>query len=163
MAKISTYPDGGEIQAGDQFVIARGGLNKSILGGKITNRTTFTPVIKGSTAVGAGTYTLQDGHYSRIGNLVFFSVGLVWTAHTGTGTMYVDGLPIASYGGDPSLYIPCTVVWSNVTLAAGAKILAQVAPGSTTVALYSVDNGAIALLNIDAAATINLSGFYFVA
>lgn len=35
MAKISAYPDGGEVQSTDKFVIARSGNNKSILGDKL--------------------------------------------------------------------------------------------------------------------------------
>jgi len=32
---------------------------------------TWTPVIEGSTVAGAGTYTVQNGIYTRIANLVF--------------------------------------------------------------------------------------------
>lgn len=37
MPKISQLPDGGNVQDGDQFVIARGGSNFSIFGSKVRN------------------------------------------------------------------------------------------------------------------------------
>src|SRR5690606_15551671 len=57
---------------------------------------TFTPVIIVSTAAGTGTYTTQLGRYTRIGQRVIFNAFAVWTAHTGTGFMYLGGLPFTS-------------------------------------------------------------------
>lgn len=54
---------------------------------------TFTPTIVGVTTAGTGTYTSQVGRYTKIGNRVFIQIQLAWTAHTGTGTMRVGGLP----------------------------------------------------------------------
>jgi hypothetical protein len=54
---------------------------------------TFTPVLEGTTSAGVGTYTAQLGKFTRIGNRVFFTINLAWTAHTGTGNMLVSGLP----------------------------------------------------------------------
>jgi hypothetical protein len=54
---------------------------------------TFTPVLEGTTSAGVGTYTTQLGVFTRIGNRVFFTINLAWTAHTGTGNMLVSGLP----------------------------------------------------------------------
>lgn len=54
----------------------------------------WTPVIKGSTAAGTGTYTGQVGKYTRIGNIVWLSFALTWTAHTGTGNMRMASLPV---------------------------------------------------------------------
>jgi hypothetical protein len=54
---------------------------------------TFTPTIVGATAAGVGTYSVQAGTYTRIGNKVFFEGRLTWSAHTGTGNMQLGGLP----------------------------------------------------------------------
>jgi hypothetical protein len=54
---------------------------------------TFTPTIAGVTTTGTGTYTTQQGIYTKVGNLATVSVYLVWTAHTGTGTLQVSGIP----------------------------------------------------------------------
>jgi hypothetical protein len=54
---------------------------------------TFTPVIAGLTTTGTGTYTTQQGAYTKVGNLVTVTCHLNWTAHTGTGLMLITGLP----------------------------------------------------------------------
>ena len=56
---------------------------------------TFTPVVSGSTTAGTGTYTTQLGRYTRIGNRVFYTVNIVWSGHTGTGTLRIS-LPLTS-------------------------------------------------------------------
>ena len=57
---------------------------------------TWTPVAKGTTSAGTGTYTKQVGRYTKIGNLVTVSCNLVWSAHTGTGDFFISGLPFVS-------------------------------------------------------------------
>ena len=54
---------------------------------------TWTPTIIGSTTAGTGTYTTQAGIYVRVGNMVYISGTVIWTAHTGTGNMLIAGLP----------------------------------------------------------------------
>lgn len=54
---------------------------------------TFTPVIEGAVTAGVGTYTTQLGVFTRIGNRVFFTINLAWTAHTGSGDMLIAGFP----------------------------------------------------------------------
>lgn len=63
---------------------------------------TFTPVAEGSLTAGTGTYVTQAGTFTRVGNLVTFSITMAWGAHTGTGKLRVGGLP---YGGVVSA--PC--------------------------------------------------------
>lgn len=45
---------------------------------------------------GTGTYSIQVGTYTRIGRRVFFTLHLSWSAHTGTGNLYFDGLPLSA-------------------------------------------------------------------
>jgi len=54
---------------------------------------TFTPILTGSTVAGTGTYSNQSGTWTKTGNIIFFSLGLTWTAHTGSGVMQITGLP----------------------------------------------------------------------
>jgi hypothetical protein len=54
---------------------------------------TFTPTIAGQITPGTGTYTTQVGTYTKIGRVVYVSVNLAWSAHTGVGDMQVEGLP----------------------------------------------------------------------
>jgi hypothetical protein len=57
---------------------------------------TWTPVAKGTTSAGSGTYTKQVGRYTKVGNLVTVSCNLAWSAHTGTGNFFISGLPFVS-------------------------------------------------------------------
>ncbi|MCD8491329.1 MAG: hypothetical protein LRY51_05260 [Geovibrio sp.] len=50
----------------------------------------FTPGIYGSNSSGSGTYSAQSGFYQRIGNRVHFQLHIVWSAHTGTGTIRAE-------------------------------------------------------------------------
>lgn len=65
---------------------------------------TFTPTVSGSTFAGAATYSDQVGRYTRIGNRVFFSVYLHWTAHTGTGVPKVGGLPFSAASSQEAIH-----------------------------------------------------------
>ena len=53
----------------------------------------FTPVIAGGTTAGTATYTDQNGKYTKIGNCVHFRMDVIWSGHTGTGTLKITGLP----------------------------------------------------------------------
>ena len=67
----------------------------------------FTPTIVGTTTAGEGTYSFQLGKYTKIGREVSFELLLVWTGHTGTGNMYVAGLPFANPYYAPPVGIVC--------------------------------------------------------
>jgi hypothetical protein len=128
---------------------------------------TFTPALEGSVTPGVGTYTAngQKGTYTLIGNRCFFGIYLDWTAHTGTGTMRVTGLPFTSetgavIGGGP----PCTVYVSGVTLPANTVLTSVVGTNSQTVNLLAVavGGGAGANVAMDTAGTLHISGHYLV-
>jgi hypothetical protein len=134
-------------------------------GGALANyvpTTSFTPTIIGTGTAGVGTYTLQTGTYSRIGNMVTFCINLGWSAHTGTGNMQVAGLPIAA-AAVPSV-TPCAVYQSGLTVGAGLQFAAQVVGSGTNIVLYSNNPaGTAAQLAIDTSvAELRLSGTYFV-
>ena len=67
----------------------------------------FTPTIVGTTTAGVGTYAFQLGKYTKIGREVSFELLLVWTGHTGTGNMYVAGLPFSNAYYSPPVGIVC--------------------------------------------------------
>jgi len=46
---------------------------------------TYTPTYLGGTTPGATTYSAQQGAWTRIGNIVFVTGTVAWTAATGTG------------------------------------------------------------------------------
>lgn len=120
---------------------------------------TFTPRLDGSTVAGAGTYTSQQGVWTRVGRLVTFSASLAWSAHTGTGNMQVAlvGLPTAMASPTPSHIV--SVSATNLTFT--GQLLAYVLPGSSNVILGTVATGvAVASVAMDAAASLTLTGSY---
>ena len=123
---------------------------------------TFTPTIVGTSTAGTGTYTTQIGRYTKIGNSVFFTITLAWSAHTGTGNMKVGGLPFTSdstVGNAP----PTAINSSNLTVPANSYPTSLVAQNSTDILLYSIATGGgspIAALALDTSASIYLAGRY---
>jgi hypothetical protein len=61
---------------------------------------TWTPVIIGKTTAGTGTYLVQTGRYTKIGNTVRIYFAIQWSAHTGTGVTTVTGFPFSSNAGN---------------------------------------------------------------
>lgn len=118
---------------------------------------TFTPVVSGVGAGGTATYSLQSGKYTVIGNVVTFSIAVAWTGHTGTGQMYIGGLPLASATATALLVIP-----QNIASPAGTIINGLTAATESAIYLYStaVETGAFATLAVDAAGTLYVSGAY---
>lgn len=137
----------------DRIVVGDGAGQKSfypvILG-------TFTPRIDGTTVAGAGTYSVQAGNYTKIGNRVFFDIALTWSAHTGTGNISIAGLPFTVVGNHPA-----DLYFSNLTYTANLQIVALVANGGTTITLAQVGNGAAAsVIPMDTAGQLIISGSY---
>jgi hypothetical protein len=53
---------------------------------------TWTPTLDGAVS-GTTTYTIQQGYYTKIGNLVWITATIGLTAATGTGNAQIGGLP----------------------------------------------------------------------
>jgi hypothetical protein len=121
---------------------------------------TFTPVVYGTTAAGAGTYTYQYGTYTKIGRLVTYHIYLSWGAHTGSGNMNVSGLPFTAAESS-------TVGWfhTGLTLSTGYVLQANVAYSTSTIFLSQITGGsssAAVPLDTNVSALL-LSGSYVVA
>jgi hypothetical protein len=121
----------------------------------------FTPTVIGTTTPGAGTYDTQIGSYKIIDKMVYFNLRLAWSAHTGTGLMKIEGLPVACK--NVAGYAPAvTVNAESMTFPAGATaIIGLINTGNTTIELRgSGNNLSPTPVDIDTAAAINISGFY---
>lgn len=122
---------------------------------KTSSSGTFTPVVIGSTAAGTGTYTTQSGTYIKIGNMIYVTIALVWTAHTGTGDLRISGLPFTS-----NARHGLTLSYIN-GLAFNYQLAAFTISGSSTISLLGINGGGSgAYVNVDTAATVYLSGWY---
>ena len=127
---------------------------------------TFTPTIIGTTTAGTGTYSAnsQIGRYTKIGNRVYFTIYLVWTAHTGTGNMSVAGLPFTSIA-TAGTFNALSTWYQNITMTALNLLTAYVNVNATTIALAQtpVGGGAATVIPMDTAGSLMLTGHYEVA
>jgi len=106
-------------------------LNALAAGGSISYATgTFTPTVIGATTAGSGTYTKQTGKTTTIGNLVFFRLEVVLSAHTGTGEVRINGLPSTT---DTSMSIPVSCRISNAVFS--GVVDAYINPSSTQIVI----------------------------
>lgn len=120
---------------------------------------TFIPVAKGQTVAGVGTYLVQRGWYTRIGNRCIINGRLVWTAHTGTGGLQFDGLPfpVSNIGGlNP--YSAITYGPDNASVPVGGLWLCSL---PATSSMYLAKNDGTAA-TIAAVADIIFGGEYLI-
>jgi len=122
---------------------------------------TWTPVMSGSTTAGTGTYGGQAGAYRKIGSVVYYSLDMSWTAHTGTGDMILSGLPFTSN----STYC-AGALRASTGLALSASHYPQVFVNinATTFSWeqFPVGGGFQSNIAMDTSAAIMVTGFYFV-
>lgn len=119
---------------------------------------TFVPTVIGTTTAGTGTYTAQVGRYTKVGNRVYFTISIIWTAHTGTGNIQIGSLP----------FTPITITNYPTALSFGAsnltysdQVFAYVNSGLPTIAISTFSTGsALTPLAMDTAASIYVSGHY---
>lgn len=127
---------------------------------RFTNTTNFTPTIFGGTVAGVGTYSEQSGRYSIIGNMLFYNINLLWTAHTGTGDMMVGGFPNAFAAGQS--FYPAVCMAQNIVFPASTNWITVDGVNNTTTAevVASVDSAVFANVQMDAAGSLHISGWY---
>jgi hypothetical protein len=117
---------------------------------------TFTPTIAGTTAAGTATYTTQAGKYTKVGNTVVVTCRLDWSLHTGTGSIYIAGLPFAPAGQNTVGGIFCG------SLSFTDAITPRILTGQTRVYPYSLNSGGAAtLVNIVAAGAFDCTITYY--
>jgi hypothetical protein len=124
---------------------------------------TFTPTIVGTSTAGTATYAAngQVGRYTKIGNRVFFDLYLSWTAHTGTGDLQINGLPLTVQN-TTNLNRNYSAILNVVAMTAGNLGAAFSSPNTTTVALRQMPTGggSVATIPMDTSAQISISGCF---
>jgi len=125
---------------------------------------TFTPTIAGTTSAGTGTYSIQTGFYTKIGNTVFFRLRIDWSAHTGTGNMIISNLPFISSSTANSFSSVSIGYLNNIALTASSIATAFVGVNQAFVTLhqYASGGGASSAIPIDTDGAIMVSGSYIV-
>ena len=137
-------------------------LAPTITSGIQTNQTfigleaIFTPTVSGVTV-----YSTQVGEYSRIGNVVTFSLHVIWTASSG-GAMVIGGLPFTIRSADTS--VGSIFIGAGVTFTAGNFLEAQAQSGTKTYQIFQYAGATATLSTVTTSATgnIQLSGSYLV-
>jgi hypothetical protein len=120
---------------------------------------TWTPVVAGSSTAGTGTYTLQEGVYTKIGNMVIVNCGVTWTAHTGTGDLTITGLPFTSSSANTQAGSVFANDFNAGTLA--TQIFAFPAGSSNTILLRGfVNNSTRTVPAVDTAAALGITLTY---
>lgn len=125
--------------------------------------TAWTPTVIGSTSAGTASYTVQEGYYTRIGNVVYYTASLNWTGGTGTGNLYIAGLPFTSK--NTTAYAQGNVQPGTTLTVSASKVAAcQVIPNTANIRVVEqpVATGSVTLVAYQAAANITVTGFYFV-
>jgi len=150
-ANAMTIEDGGDVivETGNLVIGTSGqGIDFSATSGTGTSELfddyeegTWTPALKGQTTAGAGTYSRQLGWYTKVGNVCHLTFSLVWTAHSGTGTMYLDGLPFNGAYYALNVQQAGTVVDQNLTLTSGHYLAIGIGNSSSRVSLYDQPDG----------------------
>jgi hypothetical protein len=130
---------------------------------------TWTPTISGQTTAGVNTYSIQQGTYKRIGNMVIARCYVALSALDAAlaGNLLIKGLPYAS-ANIANSHTSCSIDFQNVTFTANYnQLLAILYPNQTQIQLAQAGSGqAFAYLgqgNINASTFFMITANYFIA
>jgi hypothetical protein len=142
-----------------------GGTSSDYLIKEYTQKQQFTPVVVGSSSAGTGNYSSQIGFYTRMGNMITFSLQLVWSTHTGTGNLRVSGLPFASMNETGLEYVFPASTNGQLTYTDYDTLLTRLEKNSSTL-LVQTEDGAGNYANVGMAdngsGRILVTGTYFI-
>jgi hypothetical protein len=124
---------------------------------------TWTPVIAGSSTAGTATYSSAVGRYTKIGNRVFIQCYVEWSSGTGTGSLWITGLPFTAAnisGGFTSL----AYYTADVALAANSFPMPFIRPNNAYVEINqsAVGGSSASSVSYDVVGTFMISGSYIV-
>ncbi len=124
---------------------------------------TWTPVVKlGSTV---NTSSGVNATYTKIGRVVYIQATIATITKSGTGNLFVDGLPF-TVGSSSLGDIQATVRWEAIT--SGGVIYGYFSGGGTTISMQNYNSSGYtgAINNTNCSTTYSLygiQGFYFVS
>jgi hypothetical protein len=95
---------------------------------------TFTPTLQGGTTAGTTTYLVQEGTYTKVGRQVTVSLYINASAATGTGGIFIGGLPFSSVSG---FYGAATVMVREYNWGSGTYLVAYMAGGLSYFEIFS--------------------------
>lgn len=124
---------------------------------------TWTPVAIGTTLAGSGTYGgSQVGTYTKVGDLVYFTLFIEWSAHTGTGNLRISSLPFTAKNTSNAFHNLAGITHNNLTHPANSIVQGFVTPNTNYIELFTFVAGSSTrtLLAMDTACGFYISGTY---
>jgi hypothetical protein len=124
---------------------------------------TWTPVVAGSTTAGTASYSAAVGRYTKIGNRVFIQCYVDWSSGTGTGSLWITGLPFTA-ANITNTFTPLSYYIGDVTLAANCFPLPFIRPNNAYIEINqsAVGGGAPSSVSYDAGGALMFGGSYIV-
>jgi len=122
---------------------------------------TFTPTVQGDAPAGTASYALQNGAYVKVGKLVSFQIYVSWTSGTGSGNLFIGGLPFTS--ANNTTYPAAALGYvQDIALTANATPLALLTNNDTRIYFYQVPSGGGSNIQLlyDSAGTLIIAGTY---
>lgn len=165
LAMDFVYSNTAQTRAGvnvDSWAFASGPIESTGL--QMYQSITRAPTVFGSEAAGTASYTTQNGKFMRIGELVYYTIEVAYSAVTGTGALHIGNLPWAPNGSipQPTVIADC----NNVTLTAGQNVWATPQAGRIILRIKTsgstADPSYLRLTNSAyLSGTIMVSGWYY--
>lgn len=127
---------------------------------------TFIPILYLGGVASDATYSTNIGEYFTIGNIVFFTIDLIFTSK-GTsiaGLAQIGPLPFTSGGG---LFIPFFIAYANLSIASGAYTCTGLKVGGSppyvnlSRSSMSSGNGSFVYDDLNNNSSFYIQGFYF--
>jgi len=121
---------------------------------------TWTPVAAGATTAGTGTYNYQVGSYVKIGDMVQIQASIEWTAHTGSGTFKLTGLPFTSKN-TANLFSSFSAYTNELPITSDYRVMPFMQSNTSYIYINQASgSGGASSVNIDSAAQVLLTGTY---
>jgi len=123
---------------------------------------TFSPSVEGSSTAGTVSYTVRNGKYTKIGNLVHVEIYVNYSSGTGTGSLLIRGLPFTVETANVTFPALSIAFLNGITLSANHTPLFIFSSNNSYIYNYQIPSGGGTNINIpyDGSGAIIISGSY---
>jgi len=121
---------------------------------------TFSPSVFGLSTAGTTTFTIQEGKYTKVGNVVTITINVGWSNATGTGTLAIGALPFTV-----SAYSALSMYNNGLTFNASSQMSSNTEVGTTYLSMNQFTTaGVVTGVPVDTSVSrLMISGSYFTA
>jgi hypothetical protein len=122
---------------------------------------TWTPTLYGSATAGTATYSQRVGTYTKVGNLAYVQLYVIFSSFTGTSEMRISGLPFTPESGGYENHMGSTQLHQIALPSGTVQVNPRAIDGQTFLALrVTKDNADSTYVTCDAAGEIIISITY---